>query len=206
MKILAVELSSTSGSIAWSDGVTAPRIFEFANDRKHSGAFFKNLEMCTKRCGKPERIVVGLGPGSYAGTRIAIAAALGLQAVTGAELMGVASVRAFPIDAPEYAVVGDARQHSFYFARVRDRRCLEGPLLCTESELRDRIGAAEIETFSTEPLLQFSSVAVAFPSALLLAQIGAREDAIMADAPLEPIYLREPHITQPKSAITATQG
>ncbi|MBA3882800.1 MAG: tRNA (adenosine(37)-N6)-threonylcarbamoyltransferase complex dimerization subunit type 1 TsaB [Chthoniobacterales bacterium] len=205
MKILALELSSSRGSIAFRDDAPESSVFEFANDRKHSGAFFDTLKICTARCGMPERIVVGLGPGSYAGTRIAIAAAIGLQSAIRAELIGLASARAFPLDSREYAVVGDARRHSFYYARVRDRRCVEGPLLCSERELQARLAASEIPAFSTGPLQQFSSVTTAFPSALLLAEIGVTEEPTSSDVPLEPIYLREPHITQQKSSFSGTR-
>jgi len=72
MKILALELSTARGSLAWldNDGVELSR--EWPNDRKNSGALFKNLDAVTKKFGAPETIIVGIGPGSYAGTRIAI--------------------------------------------------------------------------------------------------------------------------------------
>ncbi len=205
MKILALELSSSRGSVVWADGAAIAFGAEFANDRKHSGVFFEQLKTCSRRCGKPDRIVVGLGPGSYAGTRIAIAAALGLQVATDAELIGVASVRAIQSDALEYAVVGDARRRSFYFARVGDRRCIEGPLLCNEQELHERLARLEIPTFSTEPLRRFASVTLAFPSARVLAEIAATERPTTSTTPLEPIYLREPHITHSKSPFTTAR-
>jgi hypothetical protein len=36
------------------------------------------------------------------------------------------------------------------------------------------------------------------PSARILAQVAATEPAPTSSAPLEPMYLREPHITRPK--------
>ena len=78
MKTLALELSSSRGSLAWLDGK-----FEFTrdwpNDRKNSAAFFENIQAARQKFGAPERIIVGLGPGSYAGTRIAISAAIGMS-------------------------------------------------------------------------------------------------------------------------------
>ena len=200
MKVLALELSSSRGSIALRDGAE-DRCFtaEFANDRKHSGLFFENLQRCIGEMGAPERIVVGLGPGSYAGTRIAIAAAIGLQAATGAQLLGRPSISALPTDALEYCVIGDARRQSFFFARVHERRCAEGPELCSDAELRERLNTLTGPIFSSDPLLAFPAAKLLHPSAIVLAQIASDESHEMKSAPLEPIYLREPHITRPRS-------
>ena len=199
MKVLALELSSSIGSIALRDDARYCFAAEFANDRKHSGLFFQNLERCIAENGLPREIVVGLGPGLYAGTRIAIAAAIGLQAATGAKLVGVPSVCTMPTTAPEYSVVGDARRQSFFFARVRERRCVEGPELCSEDELRERLCTTMSPTFSAEPLVNFPDIKLLHPSAKVLAEIVSYDLTEITAAPLEPIYLREPHITQPKS-------
>jgi tRNA threonylcarbamoyl adenosine modification protein YeaZ len=199
MKILALELSSAQGSIAWREKGRELGSTEFPNDRKHSGLFFENLERSLAQFGKPDRIVVGLGPGSYAGTRIAIATATGLAVATDAELLGLPSVCAIATDATEYTVVGDARRQSFYFAHISARRCSQGPLLCSEIELRDRIEHLSLPIFSTEPLPTFSNVTLAYPSAGILAQIAAADTSDAVRAPFEPIYLREPYITQPRA-------
>ena len=86
--------------------------------------------------GRPEVIVVGLGPGSYAGVRIAIATAVGLKAAWGARLLGLPSVCA--LDHVEYVAVGDARRNSFFFAHVIRGRCVEGPTLATAEEIFSR--------------------------------------------------------------------
>lgn len=196
MKVLALDLSTAEGSIVFSDLPNECFAAQFANDRKHSGLFFENLQHCYDKCGNPEQIVVGLGPGSYAGTRIAIAAAVGLQAATGAELIGIPSLCALPTDAFEYVVLGDARRESFWFAVVQARRCIVGPELCTRAELAARISSP---AFAMESLFAFPTVPVLYPSARVLAEIAPSfPDPI--HAPLEPLYLREPHITQPKSA------
>ncbi len=90
MKIFALENSTTRGSIALLDDRDAPIVFDYENDRKHSGAFFQSLERLSDRLHDADAIVVGLGPGSYAGVRIAIAAAIGLQAGADAQLLGAA--------------------------------------------------------------------------------------------------------------------
>jgi tRNA threonylcarbamoyladenosine biosynthesis protein TsaB len=198
MKILALELSSGQGSIAWAEDGQQLGTAKFPNDRKHSGLFFENLERSLAQFGHPNRIVVGLGPGSYAGTRIAIATASGLQAATGAELLGLPSLCAIPTNETDYVVIGDARRQSFYFAHISRRRCLEGPLLCSEEQVRARIMDLALPTFSTEPLPAFADVLLAYPSAEILAQIAGMDRSDAVRVRLEPMYLREPHITQPR--------
>src|SRR6266850_8193936 len=134
MKILALELSSARGSIASLDDKKEFFFREWANDRKNSGPFFEYLVEVQKQLGKPDTIVVGLGPGSYAGTRIAISAAIGLQTASGARLIGFPSICAIECDAAEYCVIGDARRQTFFFARIRDNNLVEGPTLMSEAE------------------------------------------------------------------------
>src|SRR5207244_13088180 len=92
-----------------------------------------------KQFGKSETIVVGLGPGSYAGTRIAISAAIGLQTASGARLIGYSSICAIECDAAEYCVIGDARRQTCFFACMRGHELVDGPTLMTEAELREKL-------------------------------------------------------------------
>jgi len=49
-------------------------------------------------------------------------------------------------------------------------------------------------------LPQFTSVKLRFPSAKLLCLRAQAAPQNLARAPLAPIYLREPHVTTPRSA------
>src|SRR5437667_11971851 len=125
MKILALELSSARGSLAVVSNSYVEVVRDWENDRKNSGPFFESLAEVQKQFGEPDTIVVGLGPGSYAGTRIAISSAIGLSfgGTTGAcpepvervssgrdearpsiRLIGFPSICAIECDAPEYYV------------------------------------------------------------------------------------------------------
>src|SRR5438477_7983713 len=199
MKILALELSTERGSLAWlNDDVELAG--EWPNDRKNSAAFFENLSVATKKFGPPEIIVVGLGPGSYAGTRIAISAAIGLQVASCATLIGYPSICAFA-NAAEYGVIGDARRKSFFFARVAGNDLIEGPTLFVASELRQKIDNfdSRLSIFCSEPLPQFERAVIAHPSARTLVRLAREPQRSFSLPPLEPIYLREPHITMPKT-------
>ena len=156
MKILALELSTSRGSLAWLDGeIEFTR--EWPNDRKNSAAFFETLQAVQTKFGAPETIIVGLGPGSYAGTRIAISAAIGIQLSCDARLIGYPSICAMECDGQEYYVIGDARRKSFFFARILKNEVIEGPTLFSELELKAKLESLDPATpvFSSESLPQF---------------------------------------------------
>jgi len=199
MKILALELSTARGSLAWLDG-NLKNAREWPNDRKNSAAFFQNLETVARKSASPEIIIVGLGPGSYAGTRIAISAAIGLQLSSDARLIGFPSICAMECDTHEYCVIGDARRTSFFFARVRDRALAESPTLYSEAEMKKQLDKTEstIPIFCSEPLPQFQRAMIRYPSAVVLGRVAQEAGRGFFLPPLEPIYLREPHITMPK--------
>jgi len=200
VKILALELSTARGSLAWLDEDITNFIREWPNDRKNSAVFFQHLQGATEEFGAPDTIIVGLGPGSYAGTRIAISAAMGLQVSSGARLIGFPSITAMECHSNEYCVIGDARRKSFFFARIHENNLVEDPTLLSESELKPKLDAIKIEmpVFTSDSLPQFAGATVRFPSALVLAKLAREAERSFSLPPLEPIYLREPHVTMPK--------
>lgn len=66
--------------------------------------------------GVPERIVVGIGPGSFAGIRSTLAFAQGCTLGAKVELRGIVSPAAFAREGEKMAVVGDARRGKFWVA------------------------------------------------------------------------------------------
>jgi tRNA threonylcarbamoyladenosine biosynthesis protein TsaB len=211
MKLLAIDLSSGRGSLAWFEDVVASSttddnqpaavdICDWPNDRKNSTQFFESLGRTVQEFGSPRKIIIGLGPGSYAGIRIAISAAIGLQA-TGATLIGYPSVCAFDSEKEDYAVVGDARRQSFFFVRVTNRRLVGGFELHDAAGLNERIQSLgpDVSVFSSDSLPQFEQrVQQKFPSAEILGQLAINSDRIFVRPPLEPLYLREASVTIPK--------
>src|ERR1700747_1184157 len=155
MKTLAVDLSSARGGLALLRADQIEFFREWPNDRKNSGPLFEHLAEVQKKFGKPDTIIVGLGPGSYAGTRIAISAAIGLsfggRRAVGAQnlgqdgaclsirLIGYPSICAIECETTEYFVIGDARRQTFFFAGIRDNNLTQGPTLMSEAELRGKL-------------------------------------------------------------------
>ena len=199
MKILALELSTARGSLAWLNDAVDLVVLEWPNNRKNSGAFFENLAQIREQFGVPDTIIAGLGPGSYAGTRIAISAAIGLQAASKARLLGLPSICA--IENRDYCVIGDARRQSFFFARIRNQELIEGPSLFSEAALQSKLDALrdDVPVFRSDSLPQFPLAVIGYPSAELLARLAHDSNRSFKLPPLEPIYLREPYITLPKA-------
>jgi tRNA threonylcarbamoyladenosine biosynthesis protein TsaB len=231
MKVLALELSTALGSLAWliaedralvaagsareesHSDVNRPPISqtddgehagEWPNDRKNSGAFFEHLAGFRRKFGLPDTIIVGLGPGSYAGTRTAISTAIGLQAASKARLIGFPSICAMDCDSNEYCVIGDARRQSFFFAYIRANTFVELPTLFAETALKMRLDRVDenVPIFASEELPQFEKARLAYPSARVLARLARNSDRNFVLPPLEPIYLREPYLTVPKGSTT----
>lgn len=207
MKILAMDLSTARASLVFFDGGGTAGLEPMAtdecvwpNDRKNSGPFFENLERTIREFGLPQKIVVGLGPGSYAGIRIAVSAAIGLEVAARADLVGYPSVCAMPDQAGDYIVIGDARRHSFFFVRVKNRAVAGEYELLSEEELWHRIDqhpGVRILSSDFPPQLQ-PRVEQAYPSAEILGQLAGEKRLSFVGSPLEPIYLREANVTVPK--------
>jgi tRNA threonylcarbamoyladenosine biosynthesis protein TsaB len=200
--ILAIDTSTARGSVALLvDGVLCIDAL-FAADRTHSASLFSVLERVRQAAQRIDVVAVGLGPGSYAGVRIAIAAAIGFQLGLGARPVGLPSVAGLETDAPRYLAIGDARREAFYFTCVEEGICTDGPRLLSREELSAKL--AEFSgwpVFVPAPFPILPEAKIALPLAARLAGLAARGRGIVAEGVLEPLYLREPHITQPKGPL-----
>jgi tRNA threonylcarbamoyladenosine biosynthesis protein TsaB len=196
---LAIDLSGPGGGVAL--GCAGGEIVwerDFATGPTAGGELFVALERCLAAGPSPERLVVGVGPGSYAGVRMAIAAATGLGLALEVEVIALPSVCAYDVDGPGFHAVGDARRGAFYYTEVQGGSCRRGPEICDLDEVHDRIATRpDWPVFSVEPLPDF-------PLAQRTAAKAARLLTAPAETtprPLEPIYLREPHITSARVSV-----
>jgi tRNA threonylcarbamoyl adenosine modification protein YeaZ len=198
MITLAIDTSTARGSVALLAYGDLAFEEHFSADRTHTAKLFTALRTARSRARHLDRIAVGLGPGSYAGVRIAIAAAFGLQLALGCELFGLPSFAALEHGWKRSLVIGDARRGMFYCTAVEDGICIDGPMLVEEMDLRERIDGLGWPVFATERIETFPTAQIALPSAAILARLAAQPLSVVQRGDLEPIYLREPHITQPK--------
>ena len=212
MATAAFETSTRSPSVALQSGgvILEERLF---GDRPHASDLLPALDRLLAKAGLGvadlKLLVVGTGPGSFTGLRVATATALGIARGCGTELFGIPSGEAQCwrelAVGEEAALLADARQSAYYFAHYRRLESgievLKAPCLIRPSELAALVGG-QLRIFA-EPSLDLATTLGAevrarlslgtVPSAAALLELGvlrhAREGAHTAAA-LEPLYLR----------------
>ena len=206
---LAFELSTTRGELAVV--IRGEVIFRehFQAERSHNAQLFAPLGRALAAADREQlsMIVVGTGPGSYTGVRIAIAAAHGVALSRGVPIVGWPSITA-PDEGPvDFRVVGDARRGCYYLARVVGSQLAEPIEILDAETTMARLGEEDGRpwlTFDAKPPLGLSHVAAKTPSAARLAEIVASlpeaEIQRLSELPLEPRYLQEAFITTAKKA------
>jgi tRNA threonylcarbamoyladenosine biosynthesis protein TsaB len=179
---------------------------------EEAGVAFANLDL----------IAATVGPGSFTGVRIAIAAARGLALATGAKLYGTDSLTVMAKAAlmtgalgPEpFAVAVDARRGMLYLALYGDAgQRLEGPLLIAPEEAVALLpGDLDLAVGSGAALLAEAGARAGRPleaklpelqpSAAALAEIALEAGETVPV--LSPLYLRPPD-ARPQASMVATR-
>ena len=207
---LFIESSTPRASLALLRGSEVVFEESFAGDRSHNAMLFAPLERALAMLEADERlgeVVIGTGPGSYSGTRVGIAAGQGVALVHGCPACGLSSLLAVPSARGGRGVaVGDARRGSAWRARIEGANLVAGPELCGVAELLDEVDVAregDCPVFSIEPVVfEGLEVSVEQPDARRLGfawlALGLEERAALAALPLQPAYLRPPHVTLAK--------
>ncbi len=217
MNILALDTSmgACSAAVLRSDGA-AQSLFlrEERMARGHAEALMPMVAKVMAEAGvtfaELDLIAVTLGPGSFTGVRIAIAAARGLALVTKAKLFGTDSLSVMARSAVAagafrpgpFAVAADARRGMLYFGLYDETgKRLEGPLLIAPddaaillpSKLRVAIGsggALLAEAATRRGVHVEARLPELQPSAEALAAIAYESGETLPI--LRPLYLRPP--------------
>jgi tRNA threonylcarbamoyladenosine biosynthesis protein TsaB len=198
--ILALELSTVSGSVAVAAGGRVLFEAEFEARRSHNAQVFgplgEALAVAGERLGG---IVVGTGPGSYTGVRIAIAAAEAVGMSKGVPVTGMSSFLGC-VEEETFGVVGDARRGRWYVAEVREGVLVTEIALIKPEEARARMEATGLSRWLTcdmeGPMAGLERVKPRAGRLALRAEAAGRRPP--QQGMLEPIYLEGAFITQPR--------
>lgn len=204
MKILALDFSSTQRSAAvLTDGnSTAFEAMDASpgRDMKPFTLIESALQKANLEREAIECIAIGIGPGSYAGIRVAISLAQGWQLATGVKLLGISSVECIAAQAVadgitgKFNVVIDAQRGEFYLASYegRDGSATETAALrlATLPEAQEHEAAGEI-LIGPEATRWFPNGRIVFPRAATLAQLAKTRTDFLPGENLTPNYLRE---------------
>jgi tRNA threonylcarbamoyladenosine biosynthesis protein TsaB len=213
-RVAAIETSTEMGSVAlFEDG----RLVTEASARSPGGHGPSLLPMLVTAMddlgwspGDVGRWAVGIGPGSFTGSRVAVATAKGIALATRAELVGVTSFDALAagvaVDRPVVSLVSAGREEVF----VQIARPGQEPLTALHSlagiaALVAREAGDEAVVVVGEPSrrVDWSSLGARvsivdaaphdFPRASQVGRVAL--DRPRAEIPLEPLYIRPPNIT-----------
>ncbi|MEI6322093.1 MAG: tRNA (adenosine(37)-N6)-threonylcarbamoyltransferase complex dimerization subunit type 1 TsaB [bacterium] len=203
MKILALDSSSSTASIAFVLLQDSAREILFRSDVPHrrsdSSAIFEGLRSAVAECGLPQALCAGIGPGSYNGLRAGIAAARALATALNIPLFSLPSPLALSGPASGFWAVGDARGGHYWIASVKDGTFLQPPCLLTPFETVTLAQSnPSFPIYSSSPLPEFDHLILATPDAARLAILSEKADPCPATP--EPLYLKPPHITAPRTA------
>jgi tRNA threonylcarbamoyl adenosine modification protein YeaZ len=199
--VLALDLSSPRGVLAVvRDGEVLHQAV-FVSERSHNARLFAPLVEALQRLeSTPARLVVGTGPGSYTGVRIAIAAAQAVALARGWPVFGLPTL--VTASATPYRVLGDARRGQYYVAHIAEGRVRQLCLLDAVATRAEVATGGEWFTYDAVVPLGLAGVRVVQPDAVALARLAAGfSEATVTERsaiPLEPLYLQDAFITTAK--------
>jgi tRNA threonylcarbamoyl adenosine modification protein YeaZ len=201
MKILAVEFSSQRRSVSVAQTSPEFRVLATVTEDNRRGSngmvlIDRGLQEARLTPAEIDLIAVGLGPGSYAGIRSAIAISQGWQLARGTRLLGIGSIEVLAHDAQQAGHFGqitimiDAQRSEFYAARyditekkIESLEAVRISPLAVLGECANLFGpgASRLVPGATD----------LYPGAVTLARLATVRSDFRAGEDLEPIYLRE---------------
>jgi tRNA threonylcarbamoyladenosine biosynthesis protein TsaB len=223
VRLAAIDTSSSLGSIAlFEDGlIVAEDSHRVSN--AHGESLLLMVDALFARAGwtaaSVHRWAVGIGPGSFTGIRIAVATAKGIVLATGAEVVGVTSLDALADGVTAGVVVSVmAAGKGEAFVQVRSSRSLVmqpqhvilADVAARVSAVVELVDPADTITVVGEAAsgigwsalgqrLEFLADAPHdLPRAAAVGRVALDRAPVDADA-LEPVYVRAPDITMPRT-------
>ena len=224
-RILAIETTHPHASVAIlkEDGTVMER--EFESHRQQNQKIFEPLKLLLEEAQREDgmqgidSILVGTGPGSYSGARIAIALAQGLGIVYRTPVIGLSSLYGLEvfIAREQVTVVGDARRGSYFATKLANHEPVEKPELLSKEELllkleknKSSLVTMESQRDLAEDLPASYEIHRVHPRASYLIRawlhFGSDIQLSLAKEPVAPAYLRAPFITKAKAGHPLLRG
>jgi len=219
MYILGIETSTKTGSVAVVSDTGVIAQYSLNIEVTHSERLMSTVDRVLKDTGiavaDMDGYAVAIGPGSFTGLRIGLAAVKGLALVTGKPVAAVPTLRALAWNLPYAAYplcpLLDARKNEVYAALYR----YDGPMLAQMmpesvlplSRLAEQITGKVVMTGEAALLFQgnieklfgdralIAPRSAVLPSAASVAEIGLamiRNNEISDPDSLTPLYIRRP--------------
>ena len=203
MKILAIDRSTDTQSVALAiDGEVKGRVFAGMDSRSAEWPV-KIRDFLSANGLSPrdlDQVLVGQGPGAFAGIRAALAFAQGIALGNpdgATKVVGLPSTYALTRDGARTAVVGDARRDRFWVVVYDGVECVRDFALVAKDELANAVpehwAVVTPDGARIEPLLQgvfghhYKGSLV--PLAQRLAEVAVAHPEILRPEPL-PLYLQ----------------
>lgn len=198
MLTLAFDTAATSVSVALLNGQDVVAADGRNMERGQGEALIPMIEQILQQAGLSpadvKRVAVSVGPGSFTGVRVGLAAARGMGLALHIPVVGITTLAAAAYHVPAETVlaVADTKRGDFFTQLFRDGRPVENPIVRTAEQIRDLgpisltgTGADMAAEHTGQPVVQnglWPAVAVG-----LLAQTGG--------LPPDPMYLREADVS-----------
>jgi tRNA threonylcarbamoyladenosine biosynthesis protein TsaB len=211
--ILAIETGSRACSVAVFNSPTdIPASLHTPTDHGHATMLMPMIEqaMAQAGCGYGDlaKIAVAVGPGSFTGIRVGLAAALGLSLASGVPVVGISSFLTVAEVERQgrrlFALLDSRREEPFLVEFDAGLRFVQPPAVVTPDALDAILASAQplvlagdapaMARYAQQDGIQLMQAA---PNALAVARLAADPER-RYDLPPKPVYVRPPDVTMPK--------
>ena len=189
---LAIDTSSSVGSVALGNAQVVVQSIEFQGPQRHSAELFPALTRLGIPRLKLRRIIVGLGPGSFSGIRVSLAAAQGIALVQNIPVIGICSAYSVAVqhrNVTRLGVFADAKRREVFCTVFQNGELERDTYLLSMAELPGHVSKFTLAV-SAEPLPGIPTQV--HPRAQDFFALPDTLAGWVKRQPLEPIYLREP--------------
>jgi len=213
---LAIETGSRSCSVAVFVSLNdVPAVLHENTDHGHATMLMPMIEQAMAKAGCAyadlDRIAVAVGPGSFTGIRVGLAAALGLSLASGVPVVGISSfLTVADVEARErqnhrlFALLDSRREEPFLVELDAALGFVQPPAVVTVDALDEILAPARplilagdapaMGRYATQGGIRLMQ---AVPHALAVAHLAADPER-RYDLPAKPVYVRPPDVTMPK--------